>query len=478
MKGHFTVEPDLFFNYWAKLDDPQWYQVFIFCKAPGQEAKDMSLYEAKPSVPRDAAGQWRLVSFRSARSKRRWAPTAATRQAGRGLLELLLVRCRSARSDLPWTRCGSAAASPRPTSRPPPRPRKRPRCRRFRRGPLSRRATPSARTRSSTCASLNEPVAGATGWVKATPDGDFARADGQPLRFWAINTGVDREPVPEAPAVEGGAPDLAHHARWLAKRGVNMVRLHTHINPSLKAHPGASITDADTSELEWIWRTVGAMKQAGIYATVSPYWANTMRSDDAKWGTDWIGSHHGLLFFDEKLQGAYKAWLKALFTTPAPALGGKTLAEEPALAIFQIQNEDSLLFWTIQGLKGEPKRRFGRQFGEWAAKRYGSLGAALQAWGDDKLPGDDPAAGVLDFKLVWNMTADARRQKSGQGKRLDDQLAFWTEAMLRFNKMVADYVHHELKCPVLVNAGNWRTPTRSSSTTPSATATPPATWSR
>jgi len=306
--------------------------------------------------------------------------------------------------------------------------------------------------------SLNESVAGASGWVKTTDDGDFVTGAGTPIRFWAINTGVEREqPFQRRPRWRQGKPDIAHHARWLAKRGVNMVRSHAHINPDLKANPGAAPTDVKQDELEWIWRTVGAMKQAGIYTTVSPYWANTMQSNDARWGTDWNGNHHALLFFDETLQAAYRAWLKALFTTPTPLLGGKTLAEEPALALFQIQNEDSLLFWTVQNLKGGPKVRFGKMFGDWAARRYGSLDAAFRAWNNDRMPGDDAAEGVLDFRLVWHMTADARRQNNGQGKRLDDQLAFWTEHMLKFNRMIADYVHKDLNCPVLVNAGNWHT---------------------
>ncbi len=458
VKGHFAVEPDLYFNYWAKLDDPQWYQVFIFCKAPGQDAKDMSLYEAKAPLAGAAPDAWHLVSIPFSEFKATMGPNRGNAPKPGEVCWTyfwsLQKRPLGLAVDKVWVSRGKPAADAPPlaaVSKTPEAP------------PVPTWAFEPARDAFSPDAlldlrALNEPEAGATGWVKATPDGDFARGDGQPLRVWAINTDVDRErPFQKRPQWKAGPPDLDHHARWLAKRGVNMVRLHTHINPDLKADPGAALTDVKQSEVEWIWRTVGAMKRAGIYTTVSPYWANTMQSDDARWGTDWKGSHHALLFFDEKLQAAYKAWLKTLFTTPSPALGGKTLAQEPALAIFQIQNEDSLLFWTVQGLKGEPKRRLGRQFGDWAATRYGSLDAAVAAWGNDRMPGDDAAAGVLDLRLVWNMTADARRQKAGQGKRLDDQLAFWAEAMFRFNRMIADYVRQDLKCPVLVNAGNWRT---------------------
>jgi hypothetical protein len=302
---------------------------------------------------------------------------------------------------------------------------------------------------------LNDQVAGAKGWIRANEAGDFVRGDGSPIRFWAINSNVERQkPWQRRPRWAKDEPDLAHHARWLAKRGVNMTRCHTHINPDPKTQ---KLTDVNMAECEYIWRTVGTVKDSGIYVTISPYWANTMKSDDGRWGTDWQGRHHGLLFFDEKLQDAYKAWLKTLFTTPTPLLGGKTLAQEPALAIFQIQNEDSLLFWTVNNLKGGPRERLGRLFADWAKKKYGSLDKALAAWKNQTAEGDRPEEGVLDFLNIWFMTEGAFKQNQGDTPRCHDQVAFFTETMLAFNKMIEDYIHDELGCPVLVNAGNWRT---------------------
>ena len=458
VNGHFKVEKGLTFNYWARFDDPQWYQAWIFCKAPGQEAKDMNLYEGKASPPRDVGTDWHLVSIPFSEFKATSGPNKGNsprpgeicwsyfwgfqnRPLGMVIDKVWISRGAPSDTTIPEA---ATLASDQPTTTD---------------------TWSFEPTRDSFSADamldlrgLNEPVAGASGWVQATPAGDFARGDGKPIRFWAINTGVERaKPHVRRPHWRGPAPDIDRHARWLAKRGVNMVRLHAHINPDLKANPNARMTDVNRAELEWIWRTVGAMKKQGIYTTVSPYWANSMQSNDEKWGTDWNGNHHGLLFFEKRLQEAYKAWLKALFTTPTPLLGGKTLAQDQGLAIFQIQNEDSLLFWTIQNLKGGPKRRFGKMFGDWAAKRYGSPAKAIAKWGNDRMEGDDIAAGVLDFRLVWNMTADPRSKNIGQGPRLDDQLAFWTETMFTFNRTIANYLREELKCPVLINAGNWRT---------------------
>jgi len=304
--------------------------------------------------------------------------------------------------------------------------------------------------------SLNEEEAGESGWVGTTPEGGFVDGAGRPLRFWALNTTVEREKPYNTSRPDPGwhpEPDIGHAARWLAKRGANLVRVHAFLNPD----PGSqAIEEVDRKEVEWAWRTVGAMKKEGIYTVISPYWANAMESDDGRWGTDWEGRHHGLLFFEETLQEAYKEWLRVLFTTPTDYLGGKTLAEEPALAVFLIQNEDSFLFWTVNNLPAGPKRRLGERFGDWAKKKYGSLEAAYAIWGSRFSGGDDPEAGVLGFANVWELTSAAMPRNRGEA-RLEDQLAFWTETMRAFNREIARFVREDFGCPVLVNAGNWKT---------------------
>jgi len=302
--------------------------------------------------------------------------------------------------------------------------------------------------------SLNEKVAGESGFLKADAEGDFRLGNGQPVRLWAVNTDVGREkPYTIRPLGRKTEPDLARHARFLAKRGVNMIRLHTHLNPDLKKHPDAKLTDVNTEERDWIWRTVAAMKKEGIYTTISPYWANTMQISDA-WGVPGGKQDaHSLLFFDEKLQEGYRAWLKALFTEKNPYTG-IPLAQDAGVGIIQLQNEDSLLFWTINGLKGEQRTRLGKTYGDWLKKKYATLDAALAAWKGDHLPGDDLAAGVIDFHNIYEMT---QNRTGGRSQRLADQLQFWSETMYAFNRGTAAFLRNELGCKQLINAGNWKT---------------------
>jgi hypothetical protein len=155
------------------------------------------------------------------------------------------------------------------------------------------------------------------------------------------------------------------------------------------------------------------MKAEGIYTTFSPYWAVAVHANP-NWGLKGhpSGGMTGMLFWDEDLQAAYKGWLREFFTRKNPY--GPPLAQEPALAIFQIQNEDSLLFWTLESVKGEERRRLGAKFGTWAAKKHGSLDKAKEAWGGTAADGDEFGAGVAGLMHMWEFNSD---QKGGRLQR-------------------------------------------------------------
>lgn len=290
---------------------------------------------------------------------------------------------------------------------------------------------------------LNEKVAGEHGFVHRSADGnDFVLGDDRPARFWAVNDSAFDK-------------NLMRHARFLAKRGVNMVRFHCNITPT-----GKDLLAIDAAERERVWRGVAAMKQEGIYVTFSPYWAGASHTKPALGYLDDSGNGNwGLLFFDVKLQAAYKSWLKQMLAEKNPHTG-IPLAQDPALAIIQIQNEDSLLFWSVQGIKGAAKKELRHQFGVFAAKKYGSLEKALAAWQSaapsaDQDGPDDFAHGEAALFITWEFTQ--HRGNAGWQQRCADQMQFLTETMRQFNRTIGDYLKNELGCKQLVNAGNWRT---------------------
>jgi hypothetical protein len=120
--------------------------------------------------------------------------------------------------------------------------------------------------------SLNEKVAGESGFVRRSADGnDFVLGNGQPARFWSILSFHKNEENPE----------WSHHARWLAKRGVNLVRLFG----DLFADENSKLTDIRIRERDNVWRSVAAFKKEGIYTSYMPFWSHVVSSKHLKsWG--------------------------------------------------------------------------------------------------------------------------------------------------------------------------------------------------
>ena len=292
---------------------------------------------------------------------------------------------------------------------------------------------------------LNEPVAGATGFIRLSEDGmSFVRGDGKPIRFWAVVDFGWRQP-PET---------MARQLRWLAKLGVNMVRVHAQLCVEKE---GARLEDVDEKVIDQIQRYVAEAKKQGIYVTISPFWAHVGKIP-ASWGLEgYTGESgpEGLLFFDPKMQEAYKRWVRELYTRPNPYTG-VPLAQEPAVAIIQVQNEDSLLFWTSQRIREPHAGRLRRLFAEFLVKKYGSLEEAQKAWGDARHPQDNFAAGEVGLQIIWHMTSQAPRPSPAWARRLADQLEFMARLQYSFYRDIVRYYRETLGCRQLINATNWK----------------------
>jgi hypothetical protein len=292
---------------------------------------------------------------------------------------------------------------------------------------------------------LNEATAGQSGFLRLSPDkNSFVRGDGEPIRFWAVNFD---------PGLGASASEMSHLARFLAKRGVNLVRLLNNIAPAAKT---SRITEVNSKNIDHIWRVVAAVKKEGIYSVITPYWPEQVKHVPADWKIDgWPEDQapQGLLFFNPTLQTAYRAWLKELLTRKNPYTG-IPLSQDPAVACIQLQNEDGLLWWKAQLIKGRQLELLGKQFGDWAAAKYGTIEAALRDWGGGAMKEDDPSRGILGIQILWHLTQPPAGPLK---KRLVAQLQFLAETMHRFNALTARYLREELQCKQLINASNWTT---------------------
>lgn len=242
---------------------------------------------------------------------------------------------------------------------------------------------------------LNEDVAGQTGFVRLSPDGEgFVKGDGTPIRFWGVGGGDGTGSYSTA--------QLTAFAKFLAKKGVNMIRFHGRINDNTN-----DINAVNQAQVDAIWKLVAAMKQEGIYVTISPFWVGHMGNIPAQWGLgEYVGSKQpwALMYFDETFQNAYKSWVTKLYT-PTNPYTGIALKDDPAVGLIQIKNEDGVFFWTIQGVEPSLKAKIETQFHDWLIEKYGTIAAAYQAW--DNLPaieGDSPNAGRMGIYIIWEAT--------------------------------------------------------------------------
>lgn len=289
---------------------------------------------------------------------------------------------------------------------------------------------------------LNETAAGETGFIRRSANGqDFVTGQGEPIRFWPVNNYIWRE----SPAA------MAENARFLAKRGVNLVRWHGQI-PSTEEQ--ASLSAIDETARDQLWQMVAAMKAEGIYTAISPYFAAVLELQP-QWPVPRDSDNMmGLLFFDPTLQAAYKDWWRALLE-PINPYTGLALKDDPAIALLQLQNEDSLLFWTFDNLKGEDLKLLTDQYNGWLNSKYGSGEAIANAWGNANLDGDNVAQGEFVFSHLWELVQP--ENNPGKAQRLADQTEFLTLTMARFNADMATFLRDEIGTQALINANNWKT---------------------
>ncbi len=227
---------------------------------------------------------------------------------------------------------------------------------------------------------LNEEFAGVNGRVRKTDDGNgFVLGDGTPARFWGVNLNPE----------QGGAPQelIDYFARRMAKLGVNLVRLHGPL--------------WDENETPWrvspekigrLHRLVAALKKQGIYTTISwyfPVWVDAKRAGLSGY-EDFNGRHpFAAHLFDDAAQRFYFQSMRDIFTPVNPHTG-LSLAEDPAVAMVELVNEDSFFFWTFseknvplalwrslqQRYEASPHYQSGELEGVWRMTRAGMKDAS------------------------------------------------------------------------------------------------------
>ncbi len=288
--------------------------------------------------------------------------------------------------------------------------------------------------------SLNEAFAGEGGYIQAKDDAFIHEKSGVSVRFWAINTGHD--------ILNQDRGSIARYARRLAKVGVNMVRLHGHV------WRDDDITKVDEDKLSKIHYFVAALKKEGIYTKLSSYFPLWLQPKGVAGLEGYNGDKKTFAapFFNTTLQEIQKGWWKGVLGPKNPHTG-LSLAEDPALAFMEIQNEDGIFFWTFSPYNNVPAPQMEileKRYGEWLKTKYSTIDAAFARWGKGKVKGDDVAAGRAGFMPLWEVAnkRDARAQ---------DTAEFLATLQRTYYDGMAAYLKKGLGFKGCVTGSNWHT---------------------
>lgn len=296
---------------------------------------------------------------------------------------------------------------------------------------------------------LNERAAGEGGYIKAKGDAFVHEKTGQPVRFWGVNV------EPEILGEDGRALDRM--ARRLAKLGVNIVRVH---GPLWRDDDPKRIDD---TKLRRLHRFVAALKREGIYLSLSTYYPLWLGPHSQPGFEGYSGDQHpfGIAFFNPQVQQAQKDWWRTALTAKNPYTG-LTLLQDPTLAFIEIQNEDSLLFWTFAPYETVPAPQMAileRSFGSWLVTKYGSIDRAFASWsgsglygqwGNHQVRGDARAAGRVGLMSAGELS-------SRPGPRARDTAAFLAGVQRAYYGQMQLFLKQELGFQGSVTGSNWIT---------------------
>lgn len=321
---------------------------------------------------------------------------------------------------------------------------------------------------------LHDGPAGSHGFIQAR-DGHLFTGDGKRFRCWGVNmTGwtVGGEELPSH-------ADATTYAAALARLGVNCVRLHFLDMPDIAApirdevqgasaksgpftHPPRGLIrwDQPTSRefsadrLDRLDFWTAELKKQGIYVDFNLNVGRRYKPGDGVPDVELVGNGKAYTYFGPELIALQKEYARNLLGH-RNAYTGLRYADDPAVAIVEVVNENSILeFWQRNWLRGERKPG-GENLQLDMTPHYQALLVGLyNDWlAKNRKPGEIASlrqgAGVaagrpVPFMRRGDFTAAPRL-------RLDAELAFLTELEIGFHAEMKRFLRDEVgvKAPII-----------------------------
>ena len=314
---------------------------------------------------------------------------------------------------------------------------------------------------------LLDAPAGKRGFMKAKEDGHFYFEDGTRAKFWGTNIATTCSFPDKAAAFE--------IARTLSRAGYNAVRLHLLESEAPKGiikRGAARSWDLDAEYLDRLDFFIAELKKRGIYTTVElmPMCDRKFAAEDGvpereklnktQWGAK------GLSFFDKDVIEVGKNYAKAFLSHVNPYTK-LSYAEEPAIALYELTNEDTLFYFFVMSRAPEKERfysQLNKMWNEWLLAKYGSREKLAGQWTDcagrqGLKTDEDPAKGTvrmppLNAFYLWRK-AENYTETSGAA-RINEGLLFITDISSRHYTAMIEYLKGiGVKAPVSVSNVVW-----------------------
>ncbi|MBN2327983.1 MAG: beta-galactosidase [Candidatus Omnitrophica bacterium] len=248
----------------------------------------------------------------------------------------------------------------------------------------------------------NTPAPGAIGmqdWLEkpAGKHGRITRRNDQliynekPIKLWGLNL-----------TYSSCSPDkqLAEkRAAFYAKYGINSVRLHKYADGTGWAgiQSPESFLEFDPEALDRMDYLIAQFKKHGIYTKLSSTFGVKLGPADKKYvpymdefgemrGSR-VNSGHGSIFLSRELQDMQIQQIVKILHHKNPYTGVE-YAKEPAVAVVELFNEDSALwFGVLSQLQNKPtlRKRAEEMFSDWLKEKYGSQEGLEKAWGKEAI---------------------------------------------------------------------------------------------
>lgn len=229
---------------------------------------------------------------------------------------------------------------------------------------------------------LLKAPAGSDGWVYPDDDGHLADSAGR-VRFWGVNV--------VASACFPSQSEADSVAGRMAKFGFNCVRFHhleqTWETPTLLDYAQGNSRSMLASSLDSLQYFMYALKQKGIYWNLNLHVARRFSSGDglpAEINAMGWAAQKGIALVRADMIELQKEYARQLLLSVNPYTG-MAPAEDPALAVVEISNENGLLHvWLGGEVDAWPaafRAEFQSSWNEWLAARYSSHSAMLEGWG-------------------------------------------------------------------------------------------------